>query len=257
MALRTRKGLDKVNEVAQRQTFSGQKNTFINWGADETKTIRFLTEGDEIALTSLHEFVLTHDGKRNSFVCRREIEGVTECELCDSLGKPRELALAAAVVRVAAKEDGKTVFKTLTEEVEIEEDGKTITKVVPVVGIMRQAPRNFWGWVYKAYDKHGTLLDREYTVTRRGKQKETTYNFFPEDKQDLDLSKFEAYLPDLEEFLTWQSSDEYYDRYLRGVTVSKDDKASDEASDLTAEDLAALEEANKEVAASAASGDFD
>src|SRR4051812_47542130 len=114
MPLQVRKGLDKVNEVAQRQTFSGQKNRFINWKADETKTIRFLTEGDEIVLTALHEFVPTFDQKRNSFVCRRELEGVTECELCDSIDKPRELALAVAVEREPTQQDGKTVLKTRT-----------------------------------------------------------------------------------------------------------------------------------------------
>lgn len=248
-----RKGLDKVNEVAQRTSFSGGKNRYFNWEPGETKTIRFLTEGDQIVLTSLHEFITTHDGGKNSFVCAREVD--RECELCGSAGKPRDLALAAAVWREEKKVDGKTTYKTKTEEIEVEEDGKTITKVVPWVGIMRQAPRNFWGWVYEAYDKHGTILDRDYSITRRGKKMETTYNFFQEDKQDLDLSKFEQYLPDLEEYLTWQSSKEYYDKYLRGIEVKKDEESSDE--ELTPEDLEALKEANEEVSASASSGEFD
>ena len=250
-----RKGLDKVNEVAQRSTFTGGKNRFFNWESGETKTIRFLTEGDQIVLTSLHEFVTTHDGGKNSFVCRREVNA--ECELCETEGKPRELALAAAIWRIEQKEGGKSVFKTKTEEIEVEEDGKTITKVVPWVGIMRQAPRNFWGWVYEAYDKHGTLLDRDYSITRRGKKVETTYNFFQEDKQEMDLSKFEAYLPDLEEHLSWQASKEYYDKYLRGINTKKDEDESSNDSELTPEDLEALKAANVEVDASASSGEFD
>lgn len=255
MAMKTRKGLDKVNEVAQRQSFSGQKTNFVNWKEDETKTIRFLTEGDEIALTSMHEWITTHDGKKSSFVCRKEIEGVTECELCDNEGKPRELALAIVVEREETRVDGKVVYKTKVQEAEVEEKGKTVTKLVPVVGIMRQAPRNFWGWVYEAYDRNGTLQDRDYTATRRGKNKDTTYNFFQGDEQKMDLSKFDPYLPDIEEHLTWLSSKEYYDRYLRGIVVTKENEQVDEK--LTADDLKALEEANEEVAASASTGEFD
>lgn len=243
-----RKGIDKVNEVAQRSGFTGGKNRFINWGPDETKAIRFLTEGDEIVLTSLHEFITTHDGGKNSFVCRREID--QDCELCASVGKPRELAMAVAIWREKSK-DG--AFKTKTEVVEVEEDGKTVTKVVPYVGIMRQAPKNFWGWFYEAYDRSGTLLDRDYSITRRGKKMETTYSAFAEDKLEMDLSKFEEYKPDLEEFLTWQASQEYYDRYLRGEQPKKD--SSD--SDLTEEDLETLQQANEAMAATATSGDFD
>ena len=248
-----RKGIDKVNEAAQRSNFTGGGKRFFSWDPGETKTIRFLTEGDQIVLTSLHEFITCHDGKKRSFVCRRELDA--ECELCadPDTSKKREIALAIAIWREESKKDGKTVYTTKTETVEVEEDGKTVSRVEPWVGIVRQAPKNFWGWFYEAFDKSGTLLDRDFSITRRGKKMETTYQPYPEDKQELDLSKFEPYMPDLEEFLTWQSSKEYYDRYLHGIEANKDE----ESSELTSEDLETLKQANEEVAASASSGEFD
>lgn len=253
------KGIEKVNESAQRSGFTGGERRFFNWESGETKVIRFLTEGDEIVLTKLHEYIPCEDGKKRSFVCRREVDEV--CELCSNpdTAKTRELAFAAAVWRVEKKkEDGTTTFATKTQTVEREEDGKIVSKVEPWVGIMRQAPKNFWGWFYEAYDKSGTLLDRDFSITRRGKDKQTTYQPYPEDKQELDLSKFDAFKPDLEEFLTWQASKEYYDKFLHGVEKSKGDESSNSngVSQLTADDIAEIEAANEEVAA-AASGDFD
>lgn len=255
-----RKGIDKVQKSAQKGGGGGGARTrFINWESGETKTIRFLTEGDEIVLTNLHEWVTTHDGGHQTFVCRQEVG--ENCELCDKGIKRREMAYAVALERVPGKNaEGESIFKTKTEEIEVEDDnGKTQTKRVPVVGIIRQAPRNFWGWFYEAFDKSGTLLDRDFSITRRGKQKETTYQPYPEDKQVIDLSKFEEFKPDLEGFLTRLASKEFYDKFLHGVTASKDEEDSQQqgSSELTPEDLEKLRKANEEVAVGAESGEWD
>ena len=253
-----RKGLDKVQEAANRSgSGSGGKTRFIQWKPEETHHIRFLTDQDDIVMTFMHEWVLVgppENQKRQSFVCRREVK--EECELCGVEGvKRREMAFGIAVER-SKQSDGS--FKTMTEEVEVEEDGKTVTRVVPVVGVVRQAPKNFWGWFFDAYEQFGTLTDRDYSVTRHGKNKDTTYQNFYSDKSELDASKFADYLPDLEEFLTRLASKEFYDWNIRGISSNdKDEKPASDDTDLTTEDLEALKAANEEVKSSASSGDWD
>ena len=70
------KGLDKVQASAERSNsnYSGGSSRYIGWKAGQVKTIRFLTDGDEVVLTNLHEFVTCHDGTKRSFVCRAEIK---------------------------------------------------------------------------------------------------------------------------------------------------------------------------------------
>ena len=256
-----KKGVAAAKESAERNRFTGGTNRYFKWDPGESKTLRFLTDGcddgcgNENLLTNLHEFVTCFDGSKRSFVCRREIDG--ECELC---GKPdvrrREIMYAVAIWREEVKKDGKSTFRTKTETIEVEEDGKKVTKVVPWVGIVQQAPRNFWGWFYEAFEKRGTLLDRDYSVTRRGKAMETDYQPYPEDPQELDLAKFQEFKPDLEAMLTRQASKEYYDRFLHGITEDKEDAEQGE-SQLTEEELAALAEGNATLAATASSGEYD
>ena len=148
---------------------------------------------------------------------------------------------------------------TKVEEAEVEEDGKTVTKVVPVVGILHQAPRNFWAGagIYDAFEKRGTLLDRDYTITRRGAKLDTTYTAYAEDVSEMDLSKFDEFKPDLEELLTRQASKQYYDKFLYGIEETKDGDKPSSDSELTQEDLETIKAANVEVAATASSGDWD
>ena len=250
-----RRGIDKVQESAERGSAFGGGRRYFKWDPGETKIIRFLLEGDEIVLTALHEFVQCVDNTKRSFVCRREIG--EECELCTNPDvKRREVAYSIAVWREAVKTEGKTVFRTKTEEIEVDENGKKVKKVVPWVGILQQAPRNFWSWFWSAYDREGTLLNRDYSITRNGQGMETTYAPYNENEQEFDVAKVAEYKPDLEEMLTYLASREYYDAKLYGKVVEKDGETS--SGTITDEDLEKLKKANEEITASAViSGDFD
>jgi hypothetical protein len=252
-----RKGIEKVQESVERSgSFSGGSRRYFKWTPGEAKTVRFLTDGDDIAMAVIHEFVPCHDGSKRSFVCRQEFD--ERCELCDTPDvRKREIAYGIAVWREPVKKDGKTVFRTKTEMLDIEVDGKKDSKEVPWVGIIQQAPRNFWAWFYVAYNNKGTLLDRDYTIKRIGQGKETDYQPFPEDPQDLDLSKFKEYMPDLEGMIQFLGSKEYYDKWLHGITESRDESKSDTPVEVTEEDLAILRAANEDVASEAVSGQFD
>jgi hypothetical protein len=222
-----RKGLEAVQESIDRSNNRpqrGSKKNFFKWENGESKYIRFLTEGDEIILTYFHEMILAHDGSKRSFVCRQEVD--SPCELCDRGEKRRELGLGVAVAREEGKdENGKDSIVDVTMEVEVEdENGNKSLKTVPWVGILQQAPRNFWSAFWAIYDKSGTLKSRDYEVTRRGGGMETQYQPF----WDLDVeipnidTRYAKFLPDVEGMLEFMSGQEYYDKWLHGVESNKD-----------------------------------
>jgi hypothetical protein len=248
-----RKGLEGLQQASERsgpKTFIPRR--YLKWESGEEKTIRFLSEGDSVVQARFHEWVPTHDGGRRSFVCRTEVN--EECELCANPDvKAREVGMAVAVVRLPVKdESGKTVgFKDATEEVDLEEDGKVVHKTVPVIGIIQQSPKNFWASFWAAYDKYGTLRDRDYSVTRRGSGMDTMYVPFqeePEEIPNLD-SRYAKYVPDLEAMLTSLSSKEYYDKHLHGIESEKTPAADS--------DLDAIKRNQEQIAANAVSGDYE
>ena len=254
-----RKGLEGLQQTASApRPTSFIPRRYLKWESGEEKTLRFLSEGDEVVQARFHEWVLCHDGtSHRSFVCRDEI-GET-CELCENPDvKAREVGMAVAVVRKAVKDDaGKTVgFEDVTEEIDLEENGKVTRKTIPMVGIIQQSPRNFWASFWAAYDKYGTLKDRDYSVTRRGSGMDTMYIPFqeaPVEIENLD-SRYAKYVPDLEAMLTTLSSKEYYDKWLHGKESDSESVSSASASD---SDLDVIKQANKELEATASSGTYE
>lgn len=223
-----RKGTDHLKASATRTPGEKFVNNFLSWKDGDTKTVRFLTDGDQIITVAVHEQVDCFDGKKRSFVCRREIDGKdSPCELCDianatqnQRARRRELGYGIAVLRLEHRNEKGQVdsYVDATDTV----DGKT----VPIVGIVRQGPKNFWAQALAAYEKYGTLLDRDYDIGRRGSTTDTTYTMFPNapvalpegvtDWNDYLATRYNGYIPDLEALLTRMGSQEYYDRFLRG-----------------------------------------
>lgn len=223
-----RKGTDYLKASASRTAGEKFSNTFLSWKDGETKTVRFLTDGDAIITVAVHEQVDCFDGKKRSFVCRKEIDGKdAACELCEistatqnQRARKRELGYGIAVVREEHRNEKGQVdsYVDATEVV----DGRT----VPIVGIVRQGPKNFWAQALAAHDKYGTLLDRDYDIGRRGSTTDTTYTMFPnapvalpdgvQSWKDHLEKRYSEFAPDLEALLTRMGSQEYYDRFLRG-----------------------------------------
>lgn len=255
-----RKGMESLQESADRSLLIGSRR-FFRWAPGEEKTIRFLTDGEDIILARVHEYVTCFDGSKRSFVCRRQLD--EECELCKSddekASKWRELGYGVAVWREPRRKDGRIVFGTKLEEVEVEKDGAIVREMQPWVGIIAKAPRNFWSWFNGAYQTKGTLLDRDYTIKRVGSGMDTVYQAFPEDPQPLDLEKFAPFVPNLEEMLLGMGSKEYYDRWLHGdpddgsstKSVGKSEVSFDD------DDLELIKKANLEIAKEAISGTLD
>jgi len=249
-----RKGLDAVAESIERSSNrppSSSKKNFFKWANGESKSLRFLTEGDEIILTYFHEMIIAHDGSKRSFVCRQEVEST--CELCERGEKRRELGLGVAVAREEVKgEDGKSTFVDVTTQIEVEdENGNKSVKTVPWVGILQQAPRNFWAPFWAIYDKSGTLKACDYEVTRRGGGMDTMYQPFWDTAVEIPNidTRYAKYMPDVEGMLEFMGSKEYYDKWLHGIEANTSNAAP--AAPLADSDIETLRQANSQIAASA------
>lgn len=220
MALR--KGGEAIKKASERNSGDFQARNWIRWEEDEQKTIRFLTDMDDIITVWVHEYVQGHGNKTGSLICRREFG--KDCELCEADVKRREKSYGIAVEREAvynSKTNKLKGFRDVKVEVTIEGEEKE----VPLVGIVAQAAKNFWSKFYVIHDRYSTITDRDYDIKRVGKSMDTDYHIFPNPESTLkNPEKYDELLPDIEEMLEHMASDEYYDRLLRGITPEKNEK---------------------------------
>lgn len=228
MALR--KGTEELDKSVERSKkrssgdFERVPLNFFKWEDKETKFVRFLTDADDVYILWTHEYVACHDNRHRTFICRKE-EG-EQCELCDNNVKRRELGYGVAVLREEVREEGKVKgYKDYIEEFE-DEDGNP--GVRPYVGIVRQAPGNFWTYIQGVFERRGSLRDYDLEITRKGAQMDTIYMVFncdPVEIPEMD-KRYEKYTPDLGAILEAQVSAEYYARHLHGENPSSDGSAS-------------------------------
>lgn len=233
-----RKGIEPLKEA----TNTGgdfQKTEYIRWKGGESKVIRFLTDGEDLITVSLHT-AKTADGKFRQFVCRKEVEPGARCVLCESDIKKQDRGYGIAVLRVQVKDDDGKLVGVQDAVVEEQSDGKVAKR--PIVGIVSQAPSNFWFYFYSRFEKYGTITDRDWEITRWGDDKNTKYTADP--LEPVEIKNFEEryknYMPDLEEHLARLGAAEYYSRHLDGES-SSGAGSSDEDSDFAKLSQAAQE----------------
>lgn len=137
-------------------------------------------------------------------------------------------------------------------EIEVQEtdkDGKAVgePKKQPEVVVINMGMKNFFGALQASYDAYGTVLDRDYRITRHGTGLESEYDIVPmdpimtKDPETERMVKFtlakpeirEPYLKllDLEEVITEQASDRHYATFFDTTKeiptrAKKDDKDS-------------------------------
>jgi hypothetical protein len=238
-----RKGAEEFQKAVETAASRGGGFTdteWFRWKDNETKIIRFLSDAKDLYTTVMHEGVLSADGRRRSFVCRKENpkspEGTT-CELCalfevskaanpDDTSKwqanPREKVWGLAVLRVEHRDDQNKLDGYMDFVVTDEKTGKP----KPVVGILRQAVKNFWNQPYAYYQRYGTLRDRDYEIKRTGGMSlDTQYITVPCDALEIANieERYAKFTPDIEAVLTRMSSQEYYDKHLRGASEQSSD----------------------------------
>jgi hypothetical protein len=156
---------------------------------------------------------------------------------------------------IEAHEVGTTVgFQDHEIEVQdTDKDGKPVgdpTKQ-PEIIVLNMGMKNFFGALQASYDAYGTVLDRDYRITRRGEKLDTEYDIVPmdpimtKDEESGRMVKFtlakdeirEPYLKllDLEEVITEQASDRHYATFFDTTKeiptrAKKDDKAETDES---------------------------
>lgn len=240
----------------------------IKWVDDrEEKFIAFLNRPEDIPTVALHTFVPVGEAtskagkqytKYESFIDRSD-PGVGESsdELTDRLGhraQQRSLAVAVELEPTYTTVNGRkrpNGFQVKTETYTRKtEDGGTEEVTAPVVGMIVQSPRNFFGWVGSFHESTAPIEETPLQVIRRGKDASTAYDFTPFLDQPIDYTNlFEnienvSYLRDelegtdlagnsldvalaigerfLDKRLTELSDKERYDRLVAPITEIED-----------------------------------
>jgi hypothetical protein len=269
-----RQGMSQVMAAADKSKSRGSGSNigtinFLYWTSGETKTIRFLSDANEIFVVKVHERVPDNVGKKRTFLCKTEI-GET-CPLCAQQYRPRELGYAIAVLReeIVEEVDGRrtvTGFKDFTYEAEVEENGKKVKKLRPYVGVVNQAPKNFWTYINAVYEKYGSLKEYDLEIKRQGGDTTTQYIPFPGPRVVIENieERYKKFIPDLEAYLKYLGSDTYYNRYLgtgEGAVETEEEIAEEPfpaaVSELDEEtEFERLKKQQASIAESASGGDY-
>ncbi len=182
-----RSGIEAAAEAAARSSF--HKVSFLTIEDGKYVNLRFLTDEREWLTVDQHNMVPTRpapEGQSEKWpdkmaaVCRNEpgFEGAfPDCYICDHVqiqGKPAKRqprVWGLAVIRKEVFQDGRIIgLEDETDEVEIEDGTKV---VVPKIVVINQAHTMFWENFTGTVQMHGTVLDRDFRVSRRGKELET------------------------------------------------------------------------------------
>jgi hypothetical protein len=139
----------------------------------------------------------------------------------------------------------------MVEEEQTDAEGKvTGTKKVPEIIVINQSSSNFFGAIQAVWDTFGTVLDRDFKITRRGEGLETEYDIVAMDPMDYKngdgeivrwsledpeiKAKYDGFV-DLEEIISEQASDQRFDTFFDNrpghehPVSKKNDEKRDEA----------------------------
>ncbi|WP_145052627.1 hypothetical protein [Paenibacillus xylanexedens] len=155
--------------------------------ANKAVTIRIATPSDSIP--SVYEHTLKVGGKWKTFRCL----GKDICPLCKAGEKGRFQAYLAVIDRT----DDKVKYWKVSRTVALQ--------------------------LLALQDEYGDLTARDFKIMRQGEKLQTTYQFFPKDKEEVDFSNYE--LPNLEELVPEPMEPEEMKAILRGgVAADREDE---------------------------------
>lgn len=175
----------------------------VIWTKDrEKKYVAFLNPANEMPTVDYHPFIEVGKWKSGKpryeeFISRTD-QGIGESsdDLTDRLGrKAQQRTLAVAVeleptYTVVNNRQRPTGFAVKTETFERRrEDGSTEEIEAPVIGMVVQSPRNFFGWIGSFDESTAPIEDTPVEITRRGKDASTQYDFTPYIDQPIDYTK--------------------------------------------------------------------
>lgn len=173
------------------------------WTKDrEKKFVAFLNAAGDMPTVDYHPFIEVGKWKSGKpryeeFISRTD-PGIGESadELTDRLGRKsqqRTLAVAVELEPTYTNVNGRqrpTGFAVKTETFERKlENGGTEEVEAPIIGMVVQSPRNFFGWVGSFDESTAPIEDTPVEITRRGKDAGTQYDFTPYIDQPIDYTK--------------------------------------------------------------------
>jgi hypothetical protein len=240
---------DAIDEAKSRSNSTGRGLFPVGWKDGEKKIVRFLT--DDVITCEFYEFIKKYgqDGATD-FICAPSLfpddpeakDWVLQyggqslfAKTSDEKPSKRKMTIGMVAIREEVKgEDGSMEVQDVLEEFEMEEevDGKTVKTTYPArkFEIIKQAHGNFWETVIAYYLRYGkTICDRDYEITRKGSDKNTSYTIIPvQGEKDKALPSAEA----VQEHFGYgkKREDNDPDRFLYATTTLKQ-WASDYASE--------------------------
>lgn len=249
-----RRGTEQAEEASKSQggsKFARLEYFTIKEEKDPSRIVRFLTDANEWITTTMHPSMPTrpapagYQGKwpqSMGAVCRmdadkgqRTFPEHADCFHCLTLqsdGKPRRKNERTWAIGILRQQNADGTFSDVMKDVELKkEDGTVESKTMPFYVVFCQAWSNFWSTLDDHFKMRGTILDRDWKITRKGfTMNDTDYGIVPFDPvhvdlgdgkgsrvldfRDADILKFYPDIPDLGEFVAHQASDEYYDRFF-------------------------------------------
>jgi hypothetical protein len=185
----------KKRAEAARSGGSGSNLSYINWKPGDKKVLRFLT--DDVMTEEFAEFIIDNTGKTKNFMIPPNDPHIIDRFKSPTPGigwrknpktgviedvKLRKVGVGIAVLR---KEDPD--LQDFLHEQEV--DG---TKYLSRhFGIVQQSVSNFWHTLaVSCFKRYGTIIDRDYEITREGDGLNTKYSIIPLDV-DPDLDTIE------------------------------------------------------------------
>jgi hypothetical protein len=251
-----RKGTDAAVEASKMgggSKFSKLEFFSIKDAKDPRRVVRFVTDCDDWITTTMHPSQPTRPAPANfkgkwparmGAVCRmdsnhgeRTFPEHADCFHCLTPlpdGKPRaknERTWALGILRTQEVNDqGNLVWVDQTKDFTTTKDGVETTEKVPAFVVFCMAYSNFWTTLEDQYKMRGTVLDRDFWITRKGfTMNDTDYGIVGNDPLYIDYGDgrgsvvydfrdetLRAFydIPDLGEYVANQASDDYYDRFF-------------------------------------------
>lgn len=195
------------NQAEERAAHSGGDAGIrsVNFKEDTTTIIRFVSE--DVRVVKVHNFVNCRDGKKRTFLCpnvddNNDYDEDGPCLICKNYTRKgrndkiirdypsdRGLGLVALRETKSGKLNGKMTTITLdvplpgTQTVTIDGETKDYEEV-PYVGLVNMGLSSFWDSVINVFARYGTIIDRDFQITRTGTGFDTKYGVIALDKAD-------------------------------------------------------------------------
>lgn len=172
------------------EDYSARLSQFFSWKDGEEKVIRFLT--DDVSQDFYAEFVLTKDGKTQSFIVDPDDNLVAKYggKVRESFVNPSSPLIEPRLVKraacVAVLREERPAGGGKTEIVDHLYERTVGNAALPsrFFGIVRQSPSNFWPTLVESAARYGSICDRDYVIKRIGGGVDTAYSILPCDPID-------------------------------------------------------------------------